>query len=71
MCSLQAMMDDIREEHDIGRYDVMAGYDPADLHKTAQAFDALLESYRKEYDKAGIKVRRYADIYEFARAYEE
>ena len=71
MTNAQAMLDDIFAENDIGKYDVMAGYDPHDLLKTAQAFDDLLESYRKEYDKAGTKVRRYADIYEFARAYKE
>ena len=66
LVSAGAMFDELAGA---GRYDVWAGYDPRDPCETARAYDRLLEEYRKEYRRAGIPVRRYADIGAFARAY--
>lgn len=69
LTSASAMLSEIGEEADIDRYDVLAGYDAQDLSKTANAYDDILEKYRKEYEKAGIPVKQYADIDAFVLAY--
>lgn len=50
-------------------YDAMSGYDPHDLWKTAESFDDTLENYLAEYEKAGLDVKRYADIDAFVEDY--
>ena len=67
--SLQAMLDDIAESVDIGTYDAISGYDPDDLWKTAEFFDAVLERYLTEYKRIGLDVKRYAGIDEFVKDY--
>jgi hypothetical protein len=67
--SLQAMLDDIAGSLDIGHYDAVSGYDPDDLWKTAELFDRTIAAYLAEYKKAGVNVRRYADIDEFVKEY--
>ncbi|MDE7186902.1 MAG: hypothetical protein K2O13_05275, partial [Lachnospiraceae bacterium] len=70
LISAQAMFSEMSSEADIGRYDVLSGYDPQDLHKTAKAYDDILREYLKEYEKAGIQVKRYSDMDAFVQAYE-
>ena len=65
------LSEEIGSEHNIGDYDVMNCYDPNDLKATAQAFDGILNHYSEEYEKAGIQVKRYANIDEFVRNYQE
>ncbi|MCR5264567.1 MAG: hypothetical protein K6D94_11870, partial [Clostridiales bacterium] len=67
--SLQDMLDEISGEIAIDHYDTVGCYDPGDLHKTAEDIDSLLESYLKEYRRAGLAVRRYPDIEAFADDY--
>ncbi|MBQ4590735.1 MAG: nucleotidyltransferase domain-containing protein [Clostridia bacterium] len=67
--SLQAMLDDIAGNVDIGRYDAMSGYNPDNLWKTAEFFDRTVAAYLAEYEKAGLNIRRYADIDEFVKDY--
>ncbi len=67
---LNGMLSEIGGEVEIGLYDVFAGYDPQDLHKTARAYDGILREYLKEYERAGIEVRRYPDIEAFASDYQ-
>lgn len=69
MVSLSAMISDVGEEADIAGYNVLGGYDPQDLKKTAAAFDDLLNEYLKEYRKANIQVTRYRDIDDFVGKY--
>lgn len=69
MISLNAMVSDLSDEVDIAGYDVLGGYDPQDLRKTARAFDHFLMKYAKEYQKAGLQVARYRDIDAFAAQY--
>lgn len=70
LISSNAMFSEIGGEVEIGRYDVLGGYDPQDLHKTAQAYDTILSTYLKECQKAGIRIRHYSDINAFAPDYE-
>ena len=69
LSSLKEMMADIDSETEIGSYDVFAIYDPDDLKKTADGFDRILENYRQEYEKIGLKTETYPDIDAFITAY--
>lgn len=69
LSSLDEMLSDIYGEIDIGHYDALAAYDPGDLEKTAAGFDAVLLSYLREYEKAGLKPKVYRDTDEFTAAY--
>ena len=67
--SLNEMLADIGNAVEIGTYDVLRAYDPNDLKKTTEGFDNVLEQYLREYEKAGMKAERYADIDAFAASY--
>lgn len=69
MISLNAMISEICDEVEIGDYNVLGGYNPQDLKKTAKAFDDLLTEYLREYKKVDMQVKRYSDIDEFIREY--
>ena len=56
------MLDDIAGELDIGSFDVLSGFDPADLPAAAAQYDAILAQYRQVYDRVGLPIRHYADI---------
>ena len=67
--SASEMLKDIREAVDIGEYDLMAGYDPNDLRKTAEAFIQETDAYLREYGRAGIFAARFRDADHFIREY--
>ncbi len=71
LVSLNEMLNDIAGETDIGTYDVLSAYDPGDLRKTADGFDRILRQYLGEYEKAGLRPARYADVDGFVSAYLE
>ena len=64
-----AMFREIAENVDIAEYESLSGYDPNDLWKTAESFDRTIKNYLTEYKKAGLDVRRYANIDEFVEDY--
>ena len=70
LISSNAMFSEIESEVNIDRYDVLGGYDSQELHKTANAYDDILNAYLKEYRKTGIQVRHYSDIDAFALDYQ-
>ena len=63
------MLNDVSGEVDIGTYDVLSIYDPGDLRKTAEGFDRILGQYLGEYEKAGLRPARYADVDSFVSSY--
>lgn len=69
LTSLNEMFSDIGSETAIGRYDALAGYDPQDLHRTAQACDAVLREYQSEYQRAGMRANCFSDIDAFVLDY--
>lgn len=69
LISADAMFSEIDSELNIDRYDVLGGYDFQDLHKTAKAYDDVLEKYLKEYSKAGLQANCYSDIDAFVHGY--
>lgn len=70
LISANAMFSEIAEEADIDRYDTLKEYNPQDLRRTAQAYDAILNAYGEEYARAGIQAKHYPDIDAFVRDYE-
>ena len=70
LSSLHEMMADIGSLTKTGSYDALAAYDPADLQKTAEGFEEILESYRQIYESIGLQAEVYADIDAFISAYQ-
>ena len=69
LASLQGMLDGIASEVDVPAVDAMAGYDPRDLRKNAEAFDGALAEYLEVYRRVGMEPKRYADVEAFLRMY--
>ena len=69
MCGLQWMLTEISKETEIGAFDVMGGYNPDSLADNADAFDKHLRKYEGVYKRAGISVKRFADVDAFVDAY--
>ncbi|MBQ1311563.1 MAG: hypothetical protein IIY55_06910 [Blautia sp.] len=67
--SLNEMLCDIAEEVDIEAYNALSAYVPEDLQKTAENAETVLQDYLREYRRAGLKEKRYADIEAFIAAY--
>ena len=63
------MLDDVAGDVDIPGIDVMASFDPDDLHENAHAFDAALDTYLNEYRRLGMTPRRYGNVDEFVKTY--
>ncbi len=71
LVSCAGMLKDIEVEAEIGKYDPVSLYDPQDLRGTAERFDAMLDAWLREYEKAGLSVNRYPNAQTFVRAYLE
>ena len=69
LCGLHGMLAEISREYSIASYDVMGAYDPDRLSQNAELFDRCLQAYESEYQKAGISVKRYADVDAFVAEY--
>ena len=69
MISMNAMLSGISEETETGGIDVLGGYNPSDLTKTAQSFDEALSHYRRLYKQAALPENRYPDIDAFIETY--
>ncbi|MBP5452466.1 MAG: hypothetical protein J6Y16_09555, partial [Treponema sp.] len=69
LVNFTGMAEELYGMTDIALYDGLEAYKSDDLNETAVRFDELLNSFLKEYDKAGIKTKRYPDIDSFASDY--
>ena len=69
MCNFHFMMKEIAEEVDIGRFDIMGDYNPNSLADNFKAFDRYLQEYEQIYARAGISVKRFADVDAFVASY--
>lgn len=64
MCGLDSML------RELGfLFDVLGRFDPEDLTASAKAYDEIIETYRREYDNAGIAVQRYPNVDAFIEDY--
>ncbi|MDE5939795.1 MAG: hypothetical protein K2H37_12030 [Lachnospiraceae bacterium] len=70
LISASAMFAEISNEVNIDSYNILNCYDSEDLHKTAAAYDDILNEYLREYKKGGISEKRYADIDAFVLDYQ-
>ena len=69
LVNFTGMAEELYGMTDIALYDGLEDYNPDDLNETAVRFDALLDSFLQEYEKAGIKTKRYPDIDAFSEDY--
>lgn len=69
MISLNNMIAEIGADTEIAAYDVLGGYHPQNLEKTAQAVDELLTQYLKEYQKADLSIAHFKDTDSFVAHY--
>ena len=70
LVSFQFMLDEIAGGADIPDLDAMAKFDPLDLLKNAEAFDAILAQYREEYRKIGLEPKVLPNADAFLAQYE-
>lgn len=70
LVSFQFMLDEIAGGADIPDLDAMAKFDPLDLLKNAEAFDAILAQYREEYRKIGLEPKVLPNADAFLTQYE-
>ncbi len=69
MCSFHYMLAEISSEAAIGTYNIMEEYDADCLENNVSLFDACLQKYEAVYHKAGIAVKHFQDVEEFAADY--
>ncbi len=71
MCNFHYMFEEISSEAAIGTYNIMDEYNPDCLEDNVSLFDACLQKYEAVYKAAGIAVKRFHDVDEFAADYLE
>ena len=69
MCNLHLMFKEISEEVEIGTFDIMDAYSSDSLEDNIRTFDGYLQKYEEVYARAGINVKRFADVDEFVAYY--
>jgi hypothetical protein len=69
MCNLHLMFKEISEEVEIGTFDIMDAYSSDSLEDNIRTFDGYLQKYEEVYVRAGINVKRFADVDEFVAYY--
>ena len=63
------MLSEIAQTVEIGDFPVMYEYDPDSLEKNTEIFNKYLQKYEQAYMRAGISVKRFADVDEFVANY--
>ena len=71
MCCFNYMLSDISDEFNIGNYNIMEEYNPEKLTDNVLIYDKYLKKYENVYNKAGIKIKRFADVDAFVADYLE
>ena len=69
MCNFQYMLSGISSEISIEEFHVMEAYNPDCLEDNVKLFDSCLEQYKKAYKEAGISVKHFSSVDEFAADY--
>lgn len=69
MCNLHFMFKEISEKAEIGTFDIMGAYSSDSLKDNIRTFDRYLQKYEEVYARAGISVKRFADVDEFVAYY--
>lgn len=69
LLSLQYMVHEIAEAIAVDDFEIMDKFDPKNLQKNADIFNEVLSGYLAEYEKVGIRPKRYGSVEEFAEDY--
>lgn len=65
MSSCQELYDEMADEFDIPRIELLANYSPDDLKGNATLFDNALSEWKKLYDMFGLEIQYYSNLEEF------
>lgn len=69
MCGLHLMLSEISKEVAIGEFPIMDEYSPDSLEANTVTFDKYLKKYEQAYLRAGISVKRFANVDDFVTNY--
>lgn len=69
MASCQEFYDEMADEFEISRVELIGKYNPNDLSENTRSFELAMAEWRKNYDKFGIKVNYFDNLDEFEKAY--
>ena len=67
--SCQMVYDDLYEDCNVKRINLMKDFKINDLRKSAEAYDSAMEECKKLYEENGVKVVKYKNITEFTEDY--
>ena len=65
----QGFLDEMAEELGTPAFDVMGAFSADDLPGFCERFLAIMEEYRREYDKVGLKVKKFNTFEELYKEY--
>ena len=69
LCNLQCMLQEISAGVEIGSFNLMKEFDPNTLQANVELYDRALQTYAQVYQRAGIAIRRHADVDAFVEDY--
>ena len=69
LLSLQEMIHEIAEEIEVDDFEIMDKFDPQDLENNVRVFDKAMSNYLAEYEKVGMRPKRYGSVEEFEKDY--
>ena len=69
MASCQEFYDEMFEEFNIPKIELISKYNPNDLNENVLNFELAMAEWKKNYDMLGIKINRYEDLNNFREAY--
>lgn len=67
--SCQAFYDDMYNEYNIEKIDIMKRLSNNDLKEATSSFDEAMEEYKKNYDRINIKIVKYKNLDDFEEWY--
>jgi len=65
MSACQEFYDEMADEFDIPRIELLASYNPDNLKRNATFFDNALSEWKKLYDMFGLEIQYYSNLEEF------
>lgn len=71
MSACQEFYDEMADNFDIIRIELLENYSPDDLEENANFFDSALNEWKKLYDIFELKVQYYSNLEEFENIYKE
>ena len=69
LLSLQYMFHEIAEGIEVDDFEIMDKFDPQNLENNVCVFDKTLSYYLVEYEKVGMRPKRYGSVEEFEKDY--